>query len=61
MQILLDSASLYIESFGIQPDGNESCLVDHCTANTIMRDYDLSMDIQLIMDTSMHPDSTNTL
>ena len=61
VQILLDSASLYIESFGIQPDGNESCLMDHCTANIIMRDYDLSMGIQLIMNTSMYPNSTNTL
>jgi hypothetical protein len=61
VQILLDSASLYIESFGILPDGKESCLVDHCTADIIMRDYALSMGIQLIVDMSMYPDSTNTL
>jgi hypothetical protein len=58
---LLDSASLYIESFGILPDGKESCLVNHCTTNTIMRDYALSMGIQLIVDMSMYPDSTNIL
>jgi hypothetical protein len=42
-----------IESFGIQPDGKESYLVDHCPANTIMRDYTLSIGIQLIVDMSI--------
>ena len=61
MQSLLDSASIYTESLEILPDGNESCLVDHYTTNTIMRDYALSMGIQLVVDMSMYPDSTNTL
>jgi len=50
-----------IESLGILPDETESCLVDHRTANTIMRDYALSMGIQLVVDMSMYHDSINTL
>jgi len=61
VQSLLDSASLYIESIGILLDTKESCLVDHYTANTIMRDYALFLGIQLIVDISMYHDSTNTL
>ena len=53
-------ASLYIESLGIQPGGKKSCLVDHCQANTMMRDCALSAGIQLIMDASVYPDSINT-
>ena len=54
-------ASLYIELFGIQLDGKESWLLDHCLANTTMRDYALSMGIQVIMNASMYPDSINTI
>jgi len=54
-------ASLYIELFGIQLDGKESWLLDYCLANTTMRDYALSMGIQVIMDASMYPDSINTI
>ena len=46
---------------GIQLDGKESWLLDHCLANTTMRDYALSMGIQVIMDASMYPDSINTI
>ena len=54
-------ASLYIESLGIQLGGKKSCLVDYRTASTTMRDYALFLGIQLIVDMSMYPDSTNTL
>jgi len=54
-------ASLYIELFGIQLDGKESWLLDYYLANTTMRDYALSMGIQVIMDASMYPDSINTI
>jgi len=36
-------ASLYIESFGIQLNGKESCLVGYHTAGTITRDNALSV------------------
>jgi hypothetical protein len=52
--------SLYIESLGIQPGGKESCLVDHCPANTFIRVCALSMGIQLIVDALVYLDSINT-